>query len=308
MARGKQIIVKISKSTSECLDIFIKHCQTKNLSPETIKTYRYECEAFIKWYKEEQEKTDIEDITADTLGEYIIFLQEKEISQTYIATKLRQLRAFLYFCMDREYLVKFTVTIPKADEVIKEPYTQKELERLIKKPTSSNWVEWRCWAMVNYLLSTGNRLATVLNVKIEDVDFVNNLIKLNKLKNRKQQYIPMSSGLKDVLKTYLRLWEHTDTDYLFPEYEGKQLSTRGAQWSIRNYNLNRGVMRTSIHLFRHTYAKYYIVAGGEATHLQRLLGHSTLAMTNHYINLYSTDLQKNYDKFNPLDNLTREMA
>lgn len=308
MARGKQIIVKISKSTSECLDIFIKHCQTKNLSPETIKTYRYECEAFIKWYKEEQEKTDIEDITADTLGEYIIFLQEKEISQTYIATKLRQLRAFLYFCMDRDYLVKFTVTIPKADEVIKEPYTQKELERLIKKPTSSNWVEWRCWAMVNYLLSTGNRLATVLNVKIEDVDFVNNLIKLNKLKNRKQQYIPMSSGLKDVLKTYLRLWEHTDTDYLFPEYEGKQLSTRGAQWSIRNYNLNRGVMRTSIHLFRHTYAKYYIVAGGEATHLQRLLGHSTLAMTNHYINLYSTDLQKNYDKFNPLDNLTKEMA
>ena len=308
MARGKQIIVKISKSTSECLDIFIKHCQTKNLSPETIKTYRYECEAFIKWYKEEQEKTDIEDITADTLGEYIIFLQEKEISQTYIATKLRQLRAFLYFCMDRDYLVKFTVTIPKADEVIKEPYTQKELERLIKKPTSSNWVDWRCWAMVNYLLSTGNRHATVLNVKIEDVDFVNNLIKLNKLKNRKQQYIPMSSGLKDVLKTYLRLWEHTDTDYLFPEYEGKQLSTRGAQWSIRNYNLNRGVMRTSIHLFRHTYAKYYIVAGGEATHLQRLLGHSTLAMTNHYINLYSTDLQKNYDKFNPLDNLTREMA
>ena len=308
MARGKQIIVKISKSTSECLDIFIKHCQTKNLSPETIKTYRYECEAFIKWYKEEQEKTDIEDITADTLGEYIIFLQEKEISQTYIATKLRQLRAFLYFCMDREYLEKFTVTIPKADEVIKEPYTQKELERLIKKPTSSNWVEWRCWAMVNYLLSTGNRLATVLNVKIEDVDFVNNLIKLNKLKNRKQQYIPMSSGLKDVLKTHLRLWEHSDTDYLFPEYEGKQLSTRGAQWSIRNYNLNRGVMRTSIHLFRHTYAKYYIVAGGEATHLQRLLGHSTLAMTNHYINLYSTDLQKNYDKFNPLDNLTREMA
>lgn len=308
MARGKQIIVKISKSTSECLDIFIKHCHTKNLSPETIKTYRYECEAFIKWYKDEQEKKDIEEITADTIGEYIIFLQEKGISQSYIATKLRQLRAFLYFCMDREYLEKFTVTIPKADEVIKEPYTQKELERLIKKPTSANWVEWRCWAMVNYLLSTGNRLATVLNVKIEDIDFVNNLIKLNKLKNRKQQYIPMSSGLREVLKTYLRLWEHTDTDYLFPEYEGKQLSTRGAQWSIRNYNLNRGVMRTSIHLFRHTYAKYYIVAGGEATHLQRLLGHSTLAMTNHYINLYSTDLQKNYDKFNPLDNLTREMA
>lgn len=55
-----------------------------------------------------------------------------------MATKLRQLRAFLYFCMEREYLNKFTVQIPKADEVIKEPYTQKELEKLIKKPTSNS--------------------------------------------------------------------------------------------------------------------------------------------------------------------------
>lgn len=308
MARGKQIIKKISKSTSECLEIFIKHCQTKNLSQRTIKVYQYECETFIIWCKEEKEIVDVDKITEEIMGEYILFLQQKEISQNYIATKMRQLRAFLYFCMDREYLDRFKVVIPKADEVIKEPYTQRELERLIKKPISANWVEWRCWAMVNYLLATGNRLGTIVNVKIEDVDFVNNLIKLNKLKTRKQQYIPMSTGLKKVLKTYLELWEHKDSDYLFPEYEGKQLSTRGAQWSIRQYNLNRGVTRTSIHLFRHTYAKYYIVAGGEATHLQRLLGHSTLAMTNHYINLYSTDLQKNYDKFNPLDNLTREMA
>ena len=55
--------------------------------------------------------------------------------------------------------------------------------------------------MVNYFLSTGNRLSTVVNIKIEDIDFSNNLIKLNKLETRKQQYIPMSSGLKDVLKT-----------------------------------------------------------------------------------------------------------
>ena len=48
-----------------------------------------------------------------------------------------------------------------------------------------------------------------------------------------------------------------------------------------------------------------------AKELERLikkpeLGRSTLTMTNHYLNLYSTDLQKNYDKFNPLDNLTKE--
>lgn len=304
MARKKQIIKHISKPISECLEIFIKHCQTKNLSKRTLKTYRAECNYFVNWYGEEN---DIATITADTVEDYILHIQKTGISETYVATRIRQLRAFLYFCMDREYLCKFTITLPKASEVIKEPYTQKELEKLIQKPKSDNWVEWRNWAMVNYFFATGNRLSTVVNIKIADVDFNTNMILLTVTKNRKQQYIPMSSGLKAVLELYLQLWEHTDKDYLFPEYEGKQFSMAGAQCAIRKYNIDRGVTKTSIHLFRHTYAKHYIIAGGDATYLQRLLGHSTMAMTNHYINLYSTDLQKNYDKFNPLDNLAKAM-
>lgn len=304
MARKKQIIKHISKPISECLEIFIKHCQTKNLSKRTLKTYRAECNYFVNWYGEEN---DIATITADTVEDYILHIQKTGISETYVATRIRQLRAFLYFCMDREYLCKFTITLPKANEVIKEPYTQKELEKLIQKPKSDNWVEWRNWAMVNYFFATGNRLSTVVNIKIADVDFNTNMILLTVTKNRKQQYIPMSSGLKAVLELYLQLWEHTDKDYLFPEYEGKQFSMAGAQCAIRKYNIDRGVTKTSIHLFRHTYAKHYIIAGGDATYLQRLLGHSTMAMTNHYINLYSTDLQKNYDKFNPLDNLAKAM-
>lgn len=138
---------------------------------------------------------------------------------------------------------------------------------------------------------------------MSDIDFENKLIKLNVLKSRRQQYIPMSSGLKEVLKLYLSLWEYSEDDYLFPEYEGGKFSTQGAYWALKQYNIARGVSKTSVHLYRHTYAKNYIIAGGDCTYLQRLLGHSTLAMTNHYINLYGTDLQQNYDKFNPLDNM-----
>lgn len=31
--------------------------------------------------------------------------------------------------------------------------------------------EYRDWVIVNYLLSTGNRLETVINLKIEDINF-----------------------------------------------------------------------------------------------------------------------------------------
>lgn len=303
MPRGMQLTKKIDLSVPECLAAFIKHCRIKNLSKETIKFYKGECERFIKWYGEDR---GISQVNEEVIGDYIIYVKDSGVSQAYVASKMRQLRAFFYFCMEREYLKEFKIIIPKCDEVIKEPYTQKELEKLIKKPTSNNWVEWRSWAMVNYFLATGNRLSTVVNIKICDLDFDACMIKLNVLKNRKQQYIPMSSGLKQALLLYLDLWQHTDKDYLFPEYEGGQFSPRGAYDAIKKYNISRGVTKTSIHLFRHTFAKNYIIAGGDCTYLQRLLGHSTLAMTNHYINLYATDLQKNYDKFNPLDNLTKE--
>ena len=101
MARGKQITKQITKTTSECLELFLKHCQTKNLSKPTLKTYRLECNSFNEWYGEER---SIYDVSAETIEEYISFLQEKEISQTYVATKIRQLRVFMYFCMEREYL------------------------------------------------------------------------------------------------------------------------------------------------------------------------------------------------------------
>ena len=302
MARGKQITKQLNKSTSECLQLYLRHCMIKNLSDLTLKTYRIEGNTFIEWYGTDK---GISGITTDTIEDYIIFIKSKNISETYIATKIRHVRAFLYFCMERDYLPSFKITVPKADEVIKDPYTNKELERLLKKPQSRNFVEWRSWALLNYLLSTGNRISTALALRISDVDFHDSMITLKKTKSRKAQYIPMSTGLKKVLNEYLSLWDHTDDDFLFPEYEGGQLSVGGAYSATKRYRIERGITKTSNHLFRNTYAKNYITAGGDSLYLQRLLGHSTLTMTNHYLRLYSTDLKKNYDKFNPLDNLSK---
>ena len=51
-------------------------------------------------------------------------------------------------------------------------------------------------------------------------------------------------------------------------------------WVIVKYNNSRGVERTSIHAFRHTFARKYLVdCGGDAFSLQRLMDHSTLKMT-----------------------------
>ena len=62
---------------------------------------------------------------------------------------------------------------------------------------------------------------------------------------------------------------------------------------------------TSIHLFRHTFARKYLVdCGGNAFTLQKLLGHSMLDMTKHYCAIYDVDLVKNFDEFSSLNQLS----
>lgn len=42
--------------------------------------------------------------------------------------------------------------------------------------------------------------------------------------------------------------------------------------------------------------------------LQALLGHSTVDMTRHYVNIYGTDLKRNFELLNPLDNIKRSVS
>lgn len=293
----------VTMTLETALEKFINHCRIKNLTPATIRNYEKECGYFISWFGQEKELATID---ADTIDEFILYCRDSDNSEAYIASRVRQNRAFLYWCMEREYLREFAIKIPKATETVKEPYTDAELTKLIRQPSpDATFAEWRNWCLVNFLIGTGCRISTALNIRISDVDFQNSRITLTKLKNRSIQLIPVSSALIKVLKKYLKLWEYSDTDYLFPTYEGTKFQTSSAQSAITLYNKSRGVSRYSAHLFRHTYAKNYIMAGGNAFQLQRLMGHSTLDMTNHYVRLYADDLAIGYDGLNPLDNLKK---
>ena len=67
--------------------------------------------------------------------------------------------------------------------------------------------------------------------------------------------------------------------------------------------MKRGVNKTSIHMFRHTYAKKAVLNWIDPFRLQKLMGHSSISVTQRYVDLFGSDLQNDYDKFSPLDSL-----
>ena len=66
------------------------------------------------------------------------------------------------------------------------------------------------------------------------------------------------------------------------------------------------VVKTGIHRFRHTFAKKWITLGGSVVTLQKILGHSSLNITQNYINLLVEDIKRDVDKYNILEEFNKD--
>jgi len=290
-------------TVSEAFDDFLEHCRIRNLRPETIKVYKLHFSIFQKFLN--NDTLLVSEITPQTVGEFVLDLRSDNhnCNEITVNSYLRGVRVFLYYCMEMDYMPTFKITIPKADKKLKETYTDSELQLLLKKPDvkSCSFSEYKIWVFSNYLLATGNRISTALSLRVEDIDFVNGIIQLNQTKNRTSQIIPLSPALNKILKEYLRYRKGQAKDYVFCNSFGNQGDKRTYQDMLAAYNRRRGVEKTSAHLYRHTFAKKWILNGGDIFRLQKILGHSDLTVVKEYVQMFGQDLVVDFDKFNPLD-------
>ncbi|MEW5553190.1 tyrosine-type recombinase/integrase [Peribacillus frigoritolerans] len=305
---GKVRLMKsegLEKSLQELYEDFQLQNRVKNLSEMTIRFYEQNLVHFFRFMKEIGIEF-VREIEKKYVDKFVMSLKMKGLKATTINTYMRATRSFLYFAMRENYLIKFEINLIKADKQQKEPYSEEDIKKLIKKPNlrECGFIEHRNWVLVNYLLETGNRLNTVLNLKVEDIDYENGMVILTTTKNRKAQYNPISEHLIKILIEYVRMFRLKKNEYLFMNELGEQMTRNSFQHAIARYNKKRGVEKTSIHAFRHTFAKHYITSGGDSFKLQRLLGHSTLDVTLNYVNLYSEDLKEGFDKHSILANYT----
>ncbi len=297
--------MKVTENTDEIFERFIFHKKANGLAEKTLESYNSQFKAISKHL---DIKRPIEEITKTDLENMIISMRDYGLSPNTIRSYTRILKVFLTWC-NGEGLTDLNIKKYKAEETIKETYTDEELKILLKKPNvkKCTFGEYRSWVIVNFLINSGSRAGTIRNILIKDIDFENHVIYARHTKNKKALIIPLCSEIIMILKDYLRIRKGEMNDYLFCSINGNQLSENALRKSIEVYNHGRGLEKTSIHLFRHTFARKYLVdCGGNAFTLQKLLGHSTLEMTKHYCSIFDADIVKNYDSFSPLANIMKK--
>jgi len=294
----------------EAFNEFEEEKRANNLAEATIKNYQESFLAFLNLCDYDETVTT-DEITAGSIIHWINAMKLNDIKVASINHYLRDMRAFLYWCMadGREYIKPaFKVTMLKAQEEQIKLFSDEELELLLEKPSiNASFTEWRSWAVTNWVLGTGNRESSICKVTIGDVDFTKKEIALTHTKNKKAQVLPLAASLETVLKEYIRVWLKgaSKSSYLFPNVGGEYLTPHALTQAFSKYCKNRGAEHTSIHGLRHNFAKGWVKNNGNMFALQQILGHATLEMTRKYVRMFSEDIKEDFDKFNVLDTMKK---
>lgn len=290
----------------QAFELFINYKKSTNIKPASIESYRNHFRKFHMWYDGE-----LENINNDTIIDYTNYLIDAELAPSSIASYKRHIGVILNYFYKKGWIYCEIEPIPfKIEEQIKEVFTKDQLQLIIKRPSSNNisFAKFRNWAMAVVLAGTGMRIGTLVNIKLKDIDFNNKSIIYRHNKNSKINYITLSKQLEQDLRFYLkyRVTDETlEDEYLFPNSDNTTMNARVGSKNIKKHLLSRGITKGSAHLFRHTFAKNWLMNGGEAIILKKILGHRDFKMVEHYSNLWGVDINRNFESFDMLTNITK---
>jgi integrase/recombinase XerD len=294
----------------EQLEKYLKKCLARGgCGQKTVTNYRFNLLTFLQWWENEGH-TDLLELTDEDIDDYILYLQDMPtINHTTVNNKLRDLRAFLRFGHTLGWCPKIDIKLLNVQEPQIIPLSDEQLAGIYDACLLVNTFDrYRDYTIMRLFEETGIRLHECLNLTLLDVDMKNNCIKLNQTKNKKAREVYLTPAMKKDLNLYLEARQRFLASKGIVDNHNVWIVTKGPtigqpvasttiQARIRKYSRLAGIpIRVSPHTFRHTFARNFLMAGGDVFTLQELLGHSTLEMVRRYVRLFGRDRQNNYLK------------
>ena len=155
-------------------------------------------------------------------------------------------------------------------------------------------------ALIKLMFDTGLRIGEISRLKIKDVDITNGSIVVAPFgTGQKTKPRMVYLGKSALHSMWLYLAEREDND---PTESLFGTNVRSLRSLIRSIGVNAGVDNCHPHRFRHTFAIEFLRKSRDPFTLMRLLGHSNLEMSNHYLEILQSDLKDFHKMGSPVDN------
>ncbi len=282
----------------EILEQYKKHLAfEKNYSPHTISNYERDIKQFILYTKNSVE------VNEKIVGNYLEFMFKKKYNKNSITRKIIALRNFYRYLVKikkiRQNPFEYILT-PKKEKKIPGVLTEKEVESILESIDCNNFFNLRDRVILELLYSSGIRVNELVNMNINNIDFINEEIKILG-KGNKERIVPIGSVAINWLSKYLKELKKISQDkILFINKNKKRLTARSIEMIIKKYAQKAGILKkVTPHTLRHSFATHLLDRGADLRSVQELLGHSNLSTTQIYTHLSIQKLKKEYEKAHP---------
>jgi len=205
---------------------------------------------------------------------------------------------------------KLTIKNNIVSVITKKPRNEQEYSDYFLSPEQTNKLINNATSLKNRIIISlmaycGLRRIEIQNLRIEDINFNEQMLNLTYTKGRKKRSVPISKALHSDLKILIK---NRIKGYVFtPGTPGKKerhlssvrinqiLKETGEKANIKNPNPRLKYINP--HLLRHTFGRTYLRNGGQIQILQKILGHSSITTT---ISIYGhpsiKDIQEDYER------------
>ncbi len=267
----------------------------KGLSANTISAYESDITQFLEFTGE--------NIINNDLIELFITSELNDKSDNSKIRKISSINQYIdWFNLDnKEYQIVIEKVSLKKGSYLPETISVSDVNRLINIYDHSNYMNSRNLTLIDFMYSTACRVSELCDVRISDLDFEEDFVKLFG-KGSKQRIVPIGSELKINLSKYLKFRDELNTQepYLFLSKNMNQLD-RSAIFRIikKSATLSDNALSVHPHTLRHSAATHMLEAGCDLRTLQELLGHTSVSTTKIYTKLTKEFLVEIFKESHP---------
>lgn len=280
------------KNFNSCIEHFLNAKISENLSSETVRNYKDRLRLTSAYFNNQAPAT----LTTDDIRGLIKhWSEERGMKKSSVQTCINYTRNFFNWMYNEEMIPSNPFVKIKSfhidKTVARKPLKQYDLERFraaCKTPRER--------ALVEFFVSTGCRVGELINIKTEDINWVDRTVDVIGKGNKKRTII-FSVRAKVFLEDYLKISKNTK--YLFSSKKAPydKLSKEAVEKIIRTIGKNAGITEHVYpHKLRHTFATNALNAGMQITTIQTLLGHADLATTQIYAKIRKETIINDYNR------------
>lgn len=280
----------------------------RSLSSNSIEAYEHDIEKLCQFLELKQINITPEEIDLSMLREFVRWVSELGMLPTSQARMISGIKAFYRYLMMEDLIKKNPAELleaPKTARKLPDVLHVDEIDKMISVIDLSKPEGVRNKAILETMFSCGLRVSETVNLKISDVSFDEQFVRVIG-KGNKERLVPIGRVALKAINFYtenIRVHIETKTgsnDIVFLNRRGSRLTRVMIFYLIKKFAKEAGIKKKiSPHTFRHSFATSLVEAGADLRAVQQMLGHESITTTEIYTHIDREYLRDVITQFHP---------